>query len=248
MQSALRRVDFSSALLLAVVIAVAGCQHSSSAPTESSSEDVPQRLPVTIGGKVGYIDRSGKLQINPQFQSNGPFKEGLASVCVGDCDSAHLIGYRYTKNFEMEKLPQTFKFGFIDESGKMVINPAYEQVDSFSEGLAAVCSGQGCYWGADNKDKEKKWGYIDHTGAVVIAPQFETAAAFKEGLAAVSVGGKYGFIDKQGRFVVNPQYDSAWAFDHGLATVGVKEGTDPESGYKWGYIDTTGKVIWAPSN
>jgi len=39
--------------------------------------------PVKSGGKWGYIDRSGRMVIPPQFERAGRFFEGLASVTVG---------------------------------------------------------------------------------------------------------------------------------------------------------------------
>ncbi|MGZ0217241.1 MAG: WG repeat-containing protein [Acidimicrobiales bacterium] len=37
------------------------------------------------------------------------------------------------------------KYGFIDRSGKMVINPQFDYADSFSEGLARVKLGNEFY-------------------------------------------------------------------------------------------------------
>ncbi|HBB31171.1 MAG TPA: hypothetical protein DDZ80_03245 [Cyanobacteria bacterium UBA8803] len=54
----------------------------------------------------------------------------------------------------------------------VVIQPQFEQGDSFSEGRARVQSGN-------------KWGYIDKTGKFLVAPQLDEAGAFSEGLALV---------------------------------------------------------------
>lgn len=50
-------------------------------------------------GKHGYIDKTGKYVINPQFDLAGEFSEGLSGVKIGD------------------------KWGFIDKIGKYVWNP-----------------------------------------------------------------------------------------------------------------------------
>jgi hypothetical protein len=43
------------------------------------------------------------------------------------------------------------KFGFIDEHGKFAVDPQFEQTLAFSEGLAAIRTGD---------DKTGKYGYI----------------------------------------------------------------------------------------
>ena len=88
----------------------------------------------------------------------------------------------------------------------MVINPTFESAEVFSEGLAGVCVGRGCYYTrpSDKPKEDGKWGFIDKTGAMVILPQFGYVSTFHEGLAAVAVGGKWGYIDKTGKFVNQP--------------------------------------------
>jgi hypothetical protein len=56
--------------------------------------------------------------------------------------------------------------------------------------------------------------------------------------------GKWGYIDKDGKFVIAPQFDSTYRFEAGIAQVSVGTGENEKSGY----IDTTGKYIWNPTN
>ena len=49
------------------------------------------------------------------------------------------------------------KYGFIDKNGKVVIEPQFDNVSAFSEGLAKV-------------EKDGKWGFIHKSGKVVIEP------------------------------------------------------------------------------
>jgi hypothetical protein len=265
-------------LPLIAVLALSACNHApdNSAYAPSADHAVSKKLlEVTVGGKKGWIDRTGRIIVNPQYDSAFDFSEGLALVCVGPCDQDHFQGFRYTKGLETEALEQTFKYGYVDESGKMVINPMFESAEIFSDGLAGICIGHGCYYSrpSDKPKEEGKWGFIDKTGAVTIPPQFTYVSTFHEGLAAVSVGGKWGYIDKTGRFVINPQFDSASDFENGLAQVGLKvakadsvskqyldDNGNPVPGapepagrelvdkYQYGYIDRDGKYIWQPSN
>ena len=110
--------------------------------------------------KYGFIDKSGKVVIEPQFDYVRAFSEGLAKV---------------------EKYG---KYGFIDKSGKMVIEPQFDEVSDFSEGLAQVIKGgKWVYEGFTKSIKGGKWGFIDKSGKVVIEPQFNDASFFSEGFA-----------------------------------------------------------------
>ena len=62
--------------------------------------------------------------------------------------------------------------GFLDKTGKIVINRQFDSAAEFSEGLAVVKSGD-------------KYGYIDKTGKTIINPQFSNSRSFTEGLAGV---------------------------------------------------------------
>jgi hypothetical protein len=45
---------------------------------------------------------------------------------------------------ELFRIPRDGKWGYMDRSGKVVMEPAYDQVLSFSDGLAGVNRGGGC--------------------------------------------------------------------------------------------------------
>ena len=83
------------------------------------------------------------------------------------------------------------KTGYIDKTGKIVVDPQFERVygmdGCFHEGLALV-------------SLDRKYGYIDRTGKLVINTQFDDARPFSEGLANVWIAGKaYGCWDCLGR-------------------------------------------------
>ena len=114
------------------------------------------------------------------------------------------------------------KYGFIDKSGKFVIEPQFEFANDFCDGLARV-------------KIDEKWGYIDKSGKFVIEPQFEFADDFSEGLAIVTINDEYGFIDKSGKFVIEPQFEYASKFSDGISRV--------ENNGKEFKIDTNGNVV-----
>lgn len=208
-------------------------------------------IPVYVDGKRGYMNKKGEIVIKPQFRRSDDFSEGLAKVKIGD------------------------KYGYIDKTGDVIIEPQFVLADRFSEGLARV--NIGAVWGGNPNTIATidgisihvdtpitrtcgKWGYIDMKGKMVIEPQFDGVNDFSEGLARVNiggkwngyylVGGKYGYIDQTGKLVIQPQFDWADNFSNGLACINI--GCEPSDGHsfvggKTGYIDKTGKYVWKPS-
>ena len=114
------------------------------------------------------------------------------------------------------------KYGFIDNSGNVVIPCKYDYAEGFSEGLALV-------------RLDGKYGFIDKSGNEVVPCKYDDVHSFSEGLASVSLDGKYGFIDKSGNVVIPCKYDNASIFSEGLAPV--------ELDGKYGFIDKSGNVV-----
>jgi len=177
------------------------------------------RFSIKAGDKFGAIDVTGKVVIEPQYDNELKFSDGLARVWVGG------------------------KVGYIDTAGKVVISPkatlskgsgefaqevslAGAITGDFAEGLAAYTL-------------DGKYGYVDRSGAVVIPARFLEAEAFRDGAALVRTSTGYGQIDRQGKFQIEPRFDRPFWFSDGLAVVLLR---DP--GY--GYIDRSGRFVIEP--
>lgn len=85
------------------------------------------------------------------------------------------------------------KFGYIDKSGKEVIECKYDDAYDFSEGLALVTL-------------NNKYGYIDKNGNVVIPFKYNYARDFSNFMAIICEQ-KYGIIDNNGNEIVPAVYD-----------------------------------------
>jgi WG repeat protein len=184
---------------------------------------------------VGYIDRSGRIVIPPQFSgedlSERGFSEGLAAVKV----------YKDGKT----------KWGYIDKSGKVVIEPQFPAAGPFSQGRAMVGIAEPS-WSIDYK-----WGFIDTEGRWIAKPQYKSAGEFSEGLAPVLMNDKVGFIDLRGQMAIEPQFDpdggggcvafgrvGASRFSEGLAAVHLESRV---WGKEWGFIDQHGNWVIQPA-
>ena len=104
--------------------------------------------------RMGYIDRQGEWVIPPQFDFTSAFVNGLATVEVADEKGLIDKAGRYVVPLQaFRKLDDPYEGriafakpgelgGYMDERGRVVINPAYRLTNSFSEGLAAVALGK----------------------------------------------------------------------------------------------------------
>ena len=199
-----------------------------------------------INGKWGYIDKIGNFVIQPQYSNANSFSEGMAVVDNDRCidKNGNFLsfyssgGVNFSEGLALVR-NKDWKYGYIDKTGRWIIQPQYKEAGIFSEGLAAVPEGE----------KYGKYGYIDKMGRWVIQPQYGNADKFSEGLAAVKEyineyinqdGARYGYIDKTGRWVIQPTFFLAHSFSGGKAAVssGRFQGSS--------YIDKTGKRMIPP--
>lgn len=252
-------------LLLAILLGIGPLY----AINDQSVTDGSNLFVVIVNDKRGYIDRTGKIIIRPQWAGANNFADGRAVVAV---DSPHYKeGYIDTTGKLV--IPATFdqatdfkdglalvgvgefglhgsgdhKFGFIDLSGRWVIKPFYSTMYGFSDGLAAAMNDDG------------KWGFIDKSGKVAIPFQFEIGSSFSEDLAVMfsRQANRYGYIDKSGKWVIEPQFTEATNFVDGVAIVkrngvlinpypglgqGISENEDKDR--QFSMIDRSGKTVF----
>lgn len=177
--------------------------------------------PVRINDKWGFIDRTGKMVIAPQFnpwqeQFNAYFSEGLVAI---NLTSAKVQGKEGND-------ARGTRWGFADKTGKIVIPAKFEgdyyAPPHFSDGLAVI---GGTFIGTTiaTFGVHNKFGYIDKTGTLVIPQKYDEAYDFFEGMASVRIGEKYGFIDKTGKLVIAAMYDSPSYFKDGVAVVEINK-------------------------
>ena len=119
----------------------------------------------------GLLNQFGKLVVPIQYDQITPFKNGIATI------------RKYGK------------LGFLDENGKVIVEPKFDKVGEPAEGLIPVFM-----------TKEKSWQYIDYQGNTKIKGNFFEAAEFFQGHAVVKIKNPQGpgvvtaLIDKTGKF------------------------------------------------
>jgi hypothetical protein len=147
------------------------------------------------------------------------------------------------------------KWGYVDRSGKLVIEAKYTGAGEFAEGLAFA----GRCFINEGLDKVKprgntaagpndhggcKWEIIDESGNVVAKLKQRHSSYrdtfFSEGLAPFR-GRRdlYGYMDKSGKVVIKPRFENASPFREGLAAVCLDT-------FGCGLIDHAGKYVVRP--
>lgn len=219
------------------------------------------RMRVRKEGVWGYIGTDGKLAIPLRFKDADVFSEGLAGVVDAD-GSAGFINPQgewvirlenarpYYPGFGEGLAPvrdlMSGKVGYIDRSGKWVIQPRFKQARAFAHGVAAVCdeSLDASGW------PQRLWGVINRDGEWITEAKYYTIWEFEEGMAkAVEVKDGIwgdGFIAADGRVAIACQYSTVDPFHAGLAYVRVG-GMDDDNSWS-GYIDQRGRWVWKPSD
>lgn len=109
---------------------------------------------VQQNGKYGYIDKTGRLVIPPQFDYALDFSEDLAPVTTNDgwgyidksgkyiiTTQCVWVSY-FSEGLAVVELGD--KFGYINKSGKYIVTPQFEWPRDFSNGLAMVVLGHKC--------------------------------------------------------------------------------------------------------
>lgn len=205
---------------------------------------------VYINDKWGYIDKTGRMVVEPDYYEVSPFHKGLALVHKGN---SHLYidkngraeltltdtkftpwggfsdGMARVMVFEHSKTESASKYGFIDQSGQVVIQPIFDFASHFSHGLAGACL-------------KKKCGFINKQGMFQIEGPFDDLSSFNdEGLAMVGINGRKGVIDTTGKLIIPTEFEkiAIHEFSEGLFPVKQNE--------KWGFINMNGKFVIPPS-
>ena len=120
------------------------------------------------------------------------------------------------------------QYGFIDQTGTVVIDLQYTDVAPFSEGLAGV-------------RVQKRWGFVDQSNTVIIKPTFASVQTFQNGLCAVKKGSAWGLVNTAGEFVLRAKYTEITDFDPIYHRAWIRQNK------LWGLVSTSGSVVLKPT-
>ena len=207
---------------------------------------VGQLIPFRINKQWGYCDTNRVIKIKAQYDFADFFTNNLAFVKkdsfyygINKAGNTVTPAIKHYGSFINNRCPVLFASGncyFINDSGKLAINQAYEAAENFSEGLAVVAL-------------NKKLGIIDLEGNWIRKPDFDTSSLyFKSGMLLAISKGKYFYINRFGQTLSLPDsIQAVGIFSEGLAPVYVtKQRNSIGEKIKTTYlefIDSTGKIM-----
>lgn len=201
----------------------------------------------------GYVDKTGKEVVKPQYSEASDFKDGVAIVGSYTNLYKRELSIIDKTGEKISDIPYSIEVG-IDPSGIM---PPYYNSAIFSEGLT--------WFFKPYSDTEEylggKYGAINSEGKVVIDFIYDSPTSqldvehgnrqylFTEGLAFVGSDLKRVIIDNTGKEVGKlSQYDGQdniyfSYFSEGLAPISIYDEESYENYQKWGYVDRYGNDV-----
>lgn len=202
-------------------------------------------------GKYGFKNLSNDSVLAPPIYDDiQVFSEKLCAVAIRSA------------------LTNKLKYGFIDKNFEWVIQPLFDEVEDFKNGLAVVgignCpDGSPCYYGIINPLGDTilpiiytdvhdfrcnvalvelptaTIGYVNNAGHFVIEPTYTKARNFSENFAAVYRDTAWFFIDTTGNSTFQYHFLACTDFKNGMASF-------TNDGNTWGLLNKQGIIVKEP--
>jgi hypothetical protein len=236
METAMRKI-----FMVTLSILLFSCQQK----VKIFADDSMELFPLQMKEKYGFINRSGKIIIDPQYEYASNFSEGFAAIIdeTGKYGFINNLGEitffpgatdlrKYQSGYAAIRFE---KWGYIDKELKIAIKPEYIKCGNFSNGLAPVAV-------RDDVTKKNYYTFIDEKGVPQFSGRFESAQEFNNDLALVVLNNQSGFIDVSGNEVIKCSFYIARSFSDGFAAVAVME----NGVVKWGFINKNGDIVIEP--
>lgn len=241
------------------------CDYISTSPNETYATTSYDNNPiiVEINYKYGLMDKTGKFILEPKYDYIYNYSDGLARALIGnktefiDCNGKVALEYDgsdvgdFHSGFASIKNDNN-KYGFIDKTGKVVIQPQFDNYIDYGSGengqpedFIFSYEFNGNYAAVV---KDGKFGVIDKLGNYKIKPDSNFKMFASDNLILVGQGNNgYKYIDINGNTVFtnsNMNFKAVRAhnltFHNGFALF-IKDGADGLD--KVGVIDEKGKII-----
>ncbi len=225
------------------------------------------KLLVEFLGENGILNLNGNWEILPQkkdieiidpmrYLIRSPYGSYVAYYPDTKDFTAEYFLYKHGDRYLEKTLDD--KYGLLDEYGKRVIKPAFDEISVLQEdsiyfaksklGYSFITksgkmrvSNDSRFEAINNMSEEfigvkinDSWGFVDINGKLRVSNQYENVGPYNEGLAPIKILGRWGYINKREDLIVQPAYDTVYNFNNGICEV-VKKGF-------FGLINAQGKI------
>ena len=131
--------------------------------------------------------------------------------------------------------PNWDHWGLIDVNGNYVLDPVYETIFDWKDGIALLekISTKIDVGGKWTNHYNGKYGFINDSGTLITDFSFGYANDFSNGFAAVNKNKEWGFIDTSGKLSIPCQFEDIKFFEQESCVV--------KADKKWGLINKQGK-------
>lgn len=197
----------------------------------------------TPNSKRGYIDVKGKMVIPAIYDETGSFIHGVAVVTTAGKQNVINKSGREAFSLNGNIIVDYFnngsnglaviqspsnKLGLIDYTGKIVVEPKYEQysLENFKNNFDYTRASVGAY---------NKMGLIDKTGKELTAFKYDLIMVTEKDAAIFKSGNLWGILDNNGKEIIPAKYKDIKGCSENLFAAQDAEGL-------WSLIDKTGKV------
>ncbi|WP_369765803.1 WG repeat-containing protein [Flavobacterium sp. WC2429] len=146
-----------------------------------------------ISCKKGKIVENSAVYVRVHGDNSWGFNDSKGNVVIP------LGKYTFLNPIDEHKMIHAMKgnkYGYIDIHQNEIVPIIYEELDLYSEGLAAA-------------KIKGKYGFLDRKGKEIIVFQFEEVEDFNHlGLAKVKMGSKYGIINEKGEPIISFEFQN----------------------------------------
>lgn len=193
---------------------------------------------VQSNGKFGYIDINGNEILPPNYENVYDFKEGVGVISSINDEVKYIADrhgnlkkvmpgfslnpqFPYFSNGLLLVKNEEGKHGYLNKTGKLVIDCKFSWAHPFCEGRSAVSL---------NKYAIGQWAYIGTDGRVLINTEnnFQWASSFQDDKAVVIIKNKLAYINRDGKVLKNEELPKLTSllerYDSFLGIIKCKEG------------------------
>jgi hypothetical protein len=169
----------------------------------------------------------------PQIQVNKVINDTIFSTKIS-CNRV-MFGVKSSK---LNCIDESYKYGYLDSLGRVIIEPVYDRAQDFVDGLAVVkqCGESGGY---------HSW-HILPDGKKLYQQKYVDVRDFINGYAIVDKDGGYHMchISKTGKPAYSQTYQWLYDFNEAGKTVGIRNINLSTDKCVWVVLDTKGKEIY----